>query len=408
LLQQTQIFWKKDHVYAGPGGPEIAIITPPATDATAPSAPTLNLPTTGMTYVDLSWSASTDTGGSGLAGYKVYRRAGTGVNLPVGTTTNLSFRDEPLKPGVTYAYTIVGFDKAQNHSTPSNSVNVLTSSDTTAPSSPPSLTIVYTSSTSVTVTWSASTDTGGAGLQGYRVYRDGALLSSLAPITAITYPDTTLAANAPYTYEVRAVDNVGNEGNGITKSIFRDDFHRPNATGLNSPHWPTTGSWNINTNQARLGTGITTPSEAMSTKHFGPFSASVNIPALESPFPGNHSPAPTVGFSFWSNDAGTEKYVVSAAQTIVASGLALRYVTPSQTYTLQTSSCCQIPPAVLTVDAWVNGSGNRVIKVTLNDSEQFTYTDTVAGRRSSGRIGLRGSTNADEAVRVNEVIVVEQ
>jgi hypothetical protein len=295
--QQT-LYWKKDHAYAGPNGPEIAVITPPTTDATAPSAPTLNSPTTGMTYVDLSWSASTDTGGSGLAGYKVYRRAGTGVNLPVGTTTNLSFRDEPLKPGVTYAYTIVGFDKAQNHSIPSNSINVLTSSDTTAPSSPPSLTIVYTSSTSVTLTWSASTDTGGAGLQGYRVYRDGALLSSLAPITAITYADTTLAANAPYTYEVRAVDNVGNEGNGITKSIFRDDFHRPNATGLNSPHWPTTGSWNINTSQARLGTAITTPSEAMSTKAFGPFSASVNIPALDSPFPGNYSPAPMVGFSF--------------------------------------------------------------------------------------------------------------
>jgi hypothetical protein len=83
-------------------------------------------------------------------------------------------------------------------------------------------------------------------------------------------------------------------------------------------------------------------------------------------------------------------------------------VTASQTYTLQAISCCQIPPSVLTVDAWVNGSGNRVIKVTLDGSEQFTYIDTIAGRRNSGRIGLRGSTNANEAVRVNEVIVVEQ
>jgi len=34
-----QIYWKKDHVYAGPGGKEIAIITPPPSDKTVPTAP---------------------------------------------------------------------------------------------------------------------------------------------------------------------------------------------------------------------------------------------------------------------------------------------------------------------------------------------------------------------------------
>ena len=41
--QQT-IYWKKDHVYAGPGGPEIAIVTPLTADQTAPTAPVSKRP----------------------------------------------------------------------------------------------------------------------------------------------------------------------------------------------------------------------------------------------------------------------------------------------------------------------------------------------------------------------------
>jgi len=111
----------------------------------------------------------------------------------------------------------------------------------------------------------------------------------------------------------------------------------------------------------------------MATKSYAAFSATLSVAALESPAPGNFVPAPTVGFSFWSNDSGTEKYVVSAAQTQIASGLSLQYVTPSQTYTLQTVTCCQVPPSSLVVDAWIDaGTGNRIIRIKLNGSEQFT------------------------------------
>ena len=58
------------------------------TDTTAPSVPTgLTAGTTTTTSVPLSWTASTDnTGGSGVAGYEVYR----GTTL-VGTTTSTSY-----------------------------------------------------------------------------------------------------------------------------------------------------------------------------------------------------------------------------------------------------------------------------------------------------------------------------
>ena|SRR5437899_690819 len=127
--QQT-IFWKKDHVYFGPGGKEMAVVTPAPTDQTAPTTPSgLSSSNLTSTSVQLNWSASTDSGGSGLAGYKIYRQRGTGARLPVGTvgSSTLTFTDRPLQSGGTsYTYTIVAFDNAQNHSTASNAVTITT------------------------------------------------------------------------------------------------------------------------------------------------------------------------------------------------------------------------------------------------------------------------------------------
>lgn len=124
--QQT-IYWKKDHIYFGPGGKEIAVVMPPPTDQTAPTVPT-SLSTSNQTSnsIQLNWGASTDSGGSGLAGYKVYRQRGTGARLPVGTVgpSTLSFTDQPLQSSNSYTYTVVAFDKAQNHSAASNAVTV--------------------------------------------------------------------------------------------------------------------------------------------------------------------------------------------------------------------------------------------------------------------------------------------
>ena len=126
--QQTS-YWKKDHIYAGPSGKEIAIVTPLPGDQTAPTAPSgLSSGNLTSTSVQLSWNGSSDSGGSGLAGYKVYRQRGSGARLPVGTVgpSVLTFTDRPLQSGTPYTYTIVAFDNAQNHSAASNAVTVVT------------------------------------------------------------------------------------------------------------------------------------------------------------------------------------------------------------------------------------------------------------------------------------------
>jgi hypothetical protein len=77
--------------------------------------------------------------------------------------------------------------------------------DTTPPTTP-TLTLGPVSSSSVSISWSASTDSG-SGVSGYHVYRDGNLLTSVGKTTT-SYVDGTVVAGTTYTYTVRAYDNA--------------------------------------------------------------------------------------------------------------------------------------------------------------------------------------------------------
>lgn len=79
-------------------------------------------------------------------------------------------------------------------------------SDTQAPSVPTNLTASAVSSSQINLSWTASTDN--AGVTGYKVYRDGVLISG--NVTGTTFDDTGLNANTAYTYTVSAFDLAGN------------------------------------------------------------------------------------------------------------------------------------------------------------------------------------------------------
>lgn len=90
------------------------------------------------------------------------------------------------------------------------------SGDTQEPTAPDGLAVTAASSTRVDLTWRAASDD--AGVTGYRIYRDGAMVGTVG--TATTYPDTTARAGATHDYHVRAVDAAGNEsGPSETRSI---------------------------------------------------------------------------------------------------------------------------------------------------------------------------------------------
>jgi hypothetical protein len=93
--------------------PQVCRATPTAADTTAPSVPTgLTATAASSSQINLSWSAAADnTGGSGLAGYKIYR---SGVQI--GTSTTTSYSSAGLTASTTYSYTVAGYDVAGNTS----------------------------------------------------------------------------------------------------------------------------------------------------------------------------------------------------------------------------------------------------------------------------------------------------
>lgn len=184
------------------GQSNTASVTPP--DTLPPTVPTgLSASAPSSTQVNLSWSASSDPGGSGVAAYRVYR-SGTYI----GTTSTTSFTDTSTAGSTYYTYTIDAYDNASpaNISGQSAAVGV-TTPDTIAPSVPTGLNFTLALATQVQLNWSASTDTGGSGVAGYHVYRDGAYIGASA---SATYTDNTVSASTTYTYSVAAYDNAGN------------------------------------------------------------------------------------------------------------------------------------------------------------------------------------------------------
>jgi uncharacterized repeat protein (TIGR03806 family) len=177
-----------------------------AADTTAPSVPTgVTATSTGSTTIQIAWSASTDTGGSGLGQYRIYRN---GTLLTAVLAAQTSFNDAGLTPNTTYTYRVTARDNALNESAQSAAANATTAADTIAPSAPTALAASAASATSVQLTWTASVDTGGSGLAGYRVFRDGTQIAT--GITAISYTDNTVVGSNTYSYVVRAIDNAGN------------------------------------------------------------------------------------------------------------------------------------------------------------------------------------------------------
>ncbi|AEI38889.1 fibronectin type III domain-containing protein [Paenibacillus mucilaginosus] len=173
-------------------------------DTQAPAAPAgLRVNGTTSSSVSLSWTAATDN--VAVTGYDIYR--GSVLAGSVSGST-LSFTNTGLAAG-TYSFTVKAKDAAGNVSAASGAVSATVSgsggSDTQAPSVPAGLKVTGTTSSSVSLSWTASTDN--TGVTGYDVYRGTILAASVSGTTAIV---TGLAASTSYTFTVKAKDAAGN------------------------------------------------------------------------------------------------------------------------------------------------------------------------------------------------------
>lgn len=115
-------------------GDESFCSTASSTNDTSPPSQPTNLTAVAISpnRVDLSWTASIDN--IGVYGYYLYKFSNV-IAIPDGSA--ISYIDNDVLPGTSYAYQIVAFDKTGNKSYISNDARVTTPTETPTPTSTP-------------------------------------------------------------------------------------------------------------------------------------------------------------------------------------------------------------------------------------------------------------------------------
>ncbi len=197
-------------------------------DITPPGAVTTLNGTSPIVHPALTWTASSDTGGSNLAGYRVYRDGGQ-----IAQTTALAFADASLSVDGSYAYVVRAIDGAGNLGPPSPTRTIQV--DQTPPPAPDHV-VARTPTNAVSFSWNATTDTGSSasGVASYRIYRNGSPLPSTTVPAA--YTDSTVSLEGTWVYTISAIDAAGNEGpQSASFSILLDRTPPPPPSGLSVP-----------------------------------------------------------------------------------------------------------------------------------------------------------------------------
>ncbi len=216
----------------GPYSNSASVTTP----ANTPSAPgSLTATAAGPVQINLTWTASTETGGT-IANYLIERCAGASCSnfVQVGTSATTTFNDTGLSGSTSYSYRVRAIDTTNVTGPYSNTATATTAAPTfTAPTN---LAATASGSTQANLTWTAATETGGTITQ-YLIERcAGASCSNFVQVgtsATTTFNNTGLLGSTSYSYRVRATDaanNVSAYSNTATATTAAPTFTAP--TGL--------------------------------------------------------------------------------------------------------------------------------------------------------------------------------
>lgn len=220
---------------SGGGGGGATSPPPPAADTTAPSVPqAVTANAVSPTRIDLSWSASSDTGGSGLAGYRIFRDGGASPLATVNAPTT-TYSDTTVQAGTRYAYTVRAFDGAN----PANVSADSASAAATTPAAPPAsgLDARPTNATCI----APARPSAGTGLRFTRAFP---ALSFASPVVMLQAPrDTSRWFVVEQGGTIRAFANTANVATSTTALNIASRVTSGGERGLLGlafhPQWPT-------------------------------------------------------------------------------------------------------------------------------------------------------------------------
>lgn len=196
------------HIELYDGSTKVWGTAPGSTTTTPPGAPgTPAASAVTATGATLTWAAST-AGTNPVAGYDVYSVAGS-TSTKVASSTTTSAALTGLTPGTAYTFDVVARDSAGNQSAASPTVAVTTAS-ATPPAAPTGLTVTAAGTTTVGLSWTAST-AGTLPIASYTVYKAGSPATAVATATApaTTATVTGLTPGTAYQFYAVAKDTGG-------------------------------------------------------------------------------------------------------------------------------------------------------------------------------------------------------
>lgn len=165
--------------------------------------------------VSLYWTANTE---SDLAGYKLFRDAGTGTDYDsIATTTQTSYLDIGLEYDTQYSYKIQAYDNSGNHSDFTVLEERVAPINQNPPASPTNLTIYAHNLTildqlDVQLNWTPNSESDWSHYQLYRA-NTGVFQANettlLDCLTTNSYTDTDVEVNVHYYYKIVSFDKGG-------------------------------------------------------------------------------------------------------------------------------------------------------------------------------------------------------
>lgn len=123
---------------------------------------------------------------------------------PTGSPYTASLNSYGLIDG-NHSFYVKAYDVDGNAS---SSASISTFIDNTSPGAPGNASASANSTSRISLSWDAATDTG-SGVDFYSVYRDGSFINSTS---ALSFQDSNLAAGTRYCYTIKATDKLGHVG----------------------------------------------------------------------------------------------------------------------------------------------------------------------------------------------------
>lgn len=203
----------------------------------------------------ITWSITVDPATGNVSG--TVTRTGDGAAVPWASVVITGMRSTTADASGKYSFT--GLSAASytitasktGYATQSASITItagqtltknfaLQPNETTAPSVPTNLVARPAAPTKINLTWTASTDN--VGVAGYKIFRGGALLTTVPDASG--YSDTAVAANTTYSYTVSAYDASGNES---AQSSLASATTPVAEIIIDNPACTFTGTWGLAT-----------------------------------------------------------------------------------------------------------------------------------------------------------------